>query len=129
MLVLTLGYFLTYMMMGTLRTSTSVRLLAVVLPALLAGVMEFCLFCLVCGLCCCSSFWSVCFICLSLCCVVFLLFFLLFMTSGERGRDPVPFRCCRWSLSLLHCVFSLRSTSKLTTSTINTAAAVLKVCC
>ena len=49
-------------MMGTLRTSTNVRVLTAVLPALLAGV-EFCLVCLVCGLCwCCSSFWSVCFL-------------------------------------------------------------------
>ena len=46
------------MMMGTLRTSTNVRvlLITVVLPALLAGVIEFCLVCLVWGLCCLSSF-------------------------------------------------------------------------
>ena len=44
-----------------IRTSTNVRVLAVVLPALLAGVIEFCLVCLVSGLCCCSSFWPVCF--------------------------------------------------------------------
>ena len=29
--------------------------------------------------------------------VEFSLFFLLFMSSGEIGRDAVPFRCCRWS--------------------------------
>ena len=28
---------------------------------------------------------------------VLFLFFLLFMSSGEGGMDPVPFRCCRWS--------------------------------
>ena len=48
--------------MGTPRASTIERAQTVVLPALLAGVVEFCLVCRVCGLCCCSSFWSVCFI-------------------------------------------------------------------
>ena len=46
-------------LMGTLRTSTVVVLL---IAALLAAGIAFCLVCLVCGLCCCSfCFWSVCF--------------------------------------------------------------------
>ena len=40
-------------MMGTRRKNTNVRELTVVLPALLAGVIEFCLVCLGCALCCC----------------------------------------------------------------------------
>ena len=56
---------------------------------------------------------------------VFFLFFLLFMSSGEGGRDAIPFRCCRWySFVPLYRVFSLLSTFTLTTSA---APALLKV--
>ena len=104
------------------RVLTNVQVLAnvrvqtaVVLPALLAGVVGLCLVCLVRGLCCCRllvalgpSVFSLFSLML---CTFFFLFFLLFMSSGERGRDPVPFRCnvslAFYLLSLLYCAFSL----------------------
>ena len=59
---LLLSHIYSIYVMRTPRTSTNVRVLTVVLPALLAGVVEFCLLWFVCGPCCCTSFWSVCFL-------------------------------------------------------------------
>ena len=90
-------------MMGTPRTNTNVRVKAIVLPALLVSVVEFCLVCLVCGLCCCSSsFWSVCFL-FVVPCVVYVSFSFP-SCSRLRGKEegalflPVM---CRWS-SMCH---------------------------
>ena len=72
--------------MGTLRLST------IVLAALLAAVIEFCLVCLVYGRCCCSfclflvRLFS---LCLPICCGVSPMFFVLFMSSREGGLNPV----------------------------------------
>ena len=62
---------------------------AVVLPALFAGIIVFCLVCLVCGLCCCSSFWSVCFFSLSS--LLLKKFFCFFSCSCLRGKEETLF--------------------------------------
>ena len=96
------------MMMGTLRTSTNVRLLTVVLPALLATVIEFCLFPYADN------------------CVVFFFAFSSCSCLGGKKEGTLSFSVVALDLplSLLYCAFSL-CTCKLTTST---TAAVLKVC-
>ena len=113
-------------MMGMPRTST------VVLAALLGGVIKFCLVCLVCGLLL-LYLALVCFLCVCFpfvfsYAVEFFLIFLLSMSSGEIGKDAIPFHgCCRWSSFVPFVLCVLRdgkSTGKLTTSTI---AAVFKI--
>ena len=73
-------------------------------------------------------FWFVCFPFVFSYAVEFFLIFLLSMSSGEIGKDAIPFHgCCRWSSFVPFVLCVLRdgkSTGKLTTSTI---AAVFKI--
>ena len=89
-----------YMIVATLRTNTDVRILAtaVVLPAVLAGVIGFCVVYLVLRpLLLYVVVYSPSVFSSSSLILVYLMFFLLFMSWGEGERGPVPFRCCRWS--------------------------------
>ena len=116
-------------MMGTLRTSTNIRVLTVVLPALLAGVIEFCLVCLACGLCWCSCFWSVCFSLSSfMLCIVFSLFPPVHAFGGRR-KGPCSFPLL--SLVFLCPFYIVRSPCEVLVSWLRVllTAAVWKICC
>ena len=109
---LLLSHIYSIYVMRTPRTSTNVRVLTVVLPALLADVAEFCLVCHVCVLCCsCNSFWSVCF--LFVFPYVVHAFFSLFPpvhVFGGRRKGPYSFPLLSLVfnlLSLSYCVLSL----------------------